>query len=120
MRQVSRSCDCDGLSLHARGPCAGPHLRPFKRCVSAEPAAVFEDLLALSLLSTLDAAVAAIDEVVLDGASRCDSAEPAADLAALLELLLCKILDAAVAASLEVVSDFVAIFRYLLYFLSVK
>jgi len=77
-------------------------------------------LLALSLLSTFDAAVATIDDVDFDGASRCESAEPAADFAALLKLLLYKIRDAAITASLDVVSDFVAIVRYLRYFLSVK
>ena len=79
------------------------------RWVSAEPAAVFADLLELALLSALDAAVAALPEVTLGGALCCESAEPAADLDDLDESLLRSTFDAAVAARVLVVSDLLAI-----------
>jgi len=81
------------------------------RCVSAEPAAVFADLLELALLSALDAAVAALPEVIFGGALCCESAEPAADLDDLDESLLRSTFDAAVAARALVVSDLLTIVR---------
>ena len=79
------------------------------RCVKAEPADVFDDLLEAVRRNVFDAADAALDEVVFDGAFLCESAEPAADFAALLELLLLRTLDAALAARLLVTSGFLAI-----------
>jgi hypothetical protein len=82
----------------------------FGRCVRAEPAEVFELLLALPLRNVFEAAVPALEDVTLLGALVCDSAEPAADLAALLELLLRNTFDAADAARLLVTSRFGIIF----------
>lgn len=76
----------------------------FGFCVSAEPAAVRAALLEPTLLSALDAAVAARLEVVLV-VDRCDNADPAADLADLLAPLSRSTFDAADAARLLVTSD---------------
>ena len=82
------------------------------RCVSAEPAAVFEALLDPARCKVFDAADAAFFEVTLGGAFAWDKAEPAADFADLLELELLKTLDAAEAARL-LVTSFLAIFQHL-------
>lgn len=78
------------------------------RCVSAEPAAVFVDLLDSALRNVVDAAEAAFVDVTFEGVLCCDKAEPAADFADLLASLLRNTLDAAVAARLLVTSGLLA------------
>lgn len=79
------------------------------RCVSADPADVFADLLELEFFSTFEAAVAAFVDVTFTGDFACERAEPAADFADLLESLLRRIFEAALAARLLVTSGFLAI-----------
>ena len=59
----------------------------FGLCVKADPAADLADLLVLLLRNVLDAALPALDDVVLLGAFVCESADPAADLADLYKFL---------------------------------
>lgn len=84
------------------------------RCVSADPAAVFDDLLVEESRRALDAAEAAFAEVVLLDLN-CDNAEPAADLDFLLLELSLKTLDAADAARWEVRSIAILSLLYLLH-----
>jgi len=71
--------------------------------VRAEPAADFAALLVLGLLSTLDAAEAAL-ALVTSELRTCVNAEAAADLAALLAEGLLSVREAADAAALPVLS----------------
>ena len=97
----------EGLDVCAPGPAC--YFLRVTRCVSAEPAAVFEALLELALLKALEAAVAARTEVTFGGAWCWARAEPAADFAVLLASVLRRIFDAAVAARLLVTSGLLAI-----------
>ena len=71
-------------------------------CVSALPAADFDDLLVLRSRRVFDAALAALAEVCFFGALVCDNALPAAALDALLVEPLSSVLEALLATFLRV------------------